>query len=586
MSQRPPSAVPRQHRCPGATRSGRPLKGASVVVVAGAILALLGAAHADAGDPFDGSDPLYRVTSDGVAVSGSPEGVVGGTPRVIGGTLSARGRWPSVVALVRDGFASPADRQFCGGTVLAPNWVLTAAHCLFDSLDLQIRPAGIRVIEGVSDLRAESVEEEIVVTNLYVHPAYDHASESAYDDIALLELATELRAPPVKLFRGDPETLGARSGTIVGWGATDFETPRLATYPDALHQGEVPLVSREVCNDPASYAGNIVEGQLCAGFPEGGVDSCIGDSGGPLLVNTGERVEQVGVVSFGRGCAEPLFYGIYTSVSSYIDWIGDYVHLSEPTDEGEPIVDREPGDERPRGPVPTPVVEVPAARGSSDSGGGGSLSAVGSLLPLSLLLLLRRRTASFAALSLGALWTLGCAHGAAPGTTPLVDGAPGARAQLAGQHLGSPRGDALGEVSARTRSEPLCTFSKLAPVNLRKAFPLERCEYALDGRDAAAAPLQSADGTSLRVERLVLWFVDDRLVRLDARLSPSTAPLERNAPAVVRAYLDARFAPSDGPDRWRVGEDVASLGGKGDEAWLVVVHGSVLERLPGLIDAV
>ena len=195
----------------------------------------------------------------------------------------------------------------------------------------------------MSDLRAESADEEIVVTNLYVHPAYDHTSENAYDDIALLELATELDAPPVSVFRGDPEALGTRSGTIVGWGATDFVTPRLATYPDALHQAEVPLVPREVCNDPDSYAGTIIEGQLCAGFPEGGTDSCIGDSGGPLFVNTGARVEQVGVVSFGRGCAEPLFYGIYSDVSSHVEWMSDYVELPKPIAEQEPVDEQQRG---------------------------------------------------------------------------------------------------------------------------------------------------------------------------------------------------------------------------------------------------
>ena len=288
-------------------------------------------------------------------VGGSPAG----TSRVIGGGVSVPGRWPSMVALVRAGASSPADRQFCGATVIAPRWVLTAAHCLFDAFGRPVEPSDIRALAGIDDLRAERARES-VVTNLFVHPDYDHAAQDAYDDIALLELAVELDIEPVRLFAGDSEALGRAPGVVVGWGATEFATPRRATYPDALHQAVVPLVPRAVCNAPESYAGYVGGGQLCAGFVDGGVDTCVGDSGGPLFVDTGGWIEQVGVVSYGRGCAEPLFYGIYTNIAAYRGWIADYVALADP------VV---PTDERPRGPV-TGVAPVPVGSPGPVPGNG------------------------------------------------------------------------------------------------------------------------------------------------------------------------------------------------------------------------
>jgi len=91
----------------------------------------------------------------------------------------------------------------------------------------------------------------------------------------------------------------------------------------------------EVCNDPKSYAGNIYPNQLCAGYAEGGRDSCVGDSGGPLIATYEGVIQQVGVVSFGYGCAQPDFYGIYTDVPYFIGWVNQYIYVGEPEFEPE-----------------------------------------------------------------------------------------------------------------------------------------------------------------------------------------------------------------------------------------------------------
>lgn len=299
--------------------------------------------------------------------------IVGGT-RVIGGGPAYPGQFPSVVALVRDGFSTLAGRQFCGGTVVANYWVMTAAHCLFDGNNRPFPASSIRVVEGITDLREETPDEEIIVTNVFVHPGYDHESQSAYDDIALIELATALSSEAVSLFNGDVTAHESDDGMIVGWGAIEYESAQRAVYPDALQFATVPLVSNERCNDVQSYDGYVGEGQLCAGFEEGGVDSCVGDSGGPLFVDTGGRVQQVGVVSYGRGCAEPFFYGIYTSVAAYIGWIGDYIELPGET-AATPDQPRDAGD---GGDAPSALVPIDQDDDTDSDDDGGERRFIGS----------------------------------------------------------------------------------------------------------------------------------------------------------------------------------------------------------------
>lgn len=111
--------------------------------------------------------------------------------------------------------------------------------------------------------------------------------------------------------------------TILGWGATfpralDQEPSGFALD---LQQAEVPIVANEVCNAPQSYNGTILDTMLCAGFPQGGVDTCQADSGGPLLVPSGAGFALAGITSFGQGCAQPNFYGVYTRVSSFVGFV-------------------------------------------------------------------------------------------------------------------------------------------------------------------------------------------------------------------------------------------------------------------------
>ncbi len=290
--------------------------------------------------------------------------------RIIGGRASDEGEWPSTVALVRTNDSSLFQRQFCGATIINSRWVVTAAHCLFDGFGSEIDASQLRVATGFTDLANESQATEIVVANLFVHPDYDNSDPSAPHDIALIELATPTDEPLMRIFEGDARDFVGQEATVVGWGTNNFSNPERPLFPSELNEVELPIVSTAVCNAPQSYNGLIGEGQICAGFPQGGRDSCLGDSGGPLMTMQDGEFRQIGVVSFGRGCAEPNFFGVYSRLEFYKPWITDITSITDfenPEDaNGDTFASNSAGEDKP------------------DSGGSGS---VGAILPLFMLLL-------------------------------------------------------------------------------------------------------------------------------------------------------------------------------------------------------
>ncbi len=254
--------------------------------------------------------------------------IVNTTNRIIGGDASSRGQFPYMAALVRNRSGLLDSRQFCGASLISDQWLMTAAHCLFDQFGGRISSDSFRVVVNTLNLRTES-PDELIVANYFIHPAYDNNDLLSRNDIALIELANEVSPAPtsVSLFRDDASVLSGFNATVSGWGAIDFSDPFNPVYPVELRHAVVPIVSRGVCNAPISYAGNISDTQMCAGFVQGGVDSCVGDSGGPLVTSVEGTTAQVGIVSFGNGCAEPNFYGVYTNVGAYISWIQQFVSV-------------------------------------------------------------------------------------------------------------------------------------------------------------------------------------------------------------------------------------------------------------------
>ena len=229
------------------------------------------------------------------------------SPFIVGGEEVPIANHPWQVALLR---GQQTDRsQFCGGSLVAPDTVVTAAHCI-DSWFVQKDPARVDVLIGTANTQQGG--ERIKVRSVALHPSWNSRNNDY--DVAVLRLATPAtqgRAVPIHT---DVVATLPKTGTwVTGWGAIGEGRPG----SDLLLGVEVPVVANTECNKPESYGGRVTAQMLCAGERAGGKDSCQGDSGGPLTHN--QRL--IGIVSWGAGCARELKYGVYTRVSSVAPWI-------------------------------------------------------------------------------------------------------------------------------------------------------------------------------------------------------------------------------------------------------------------------
>jgi secreted trypsin-like serine protease len=243
---------------------------------------------------------------------------------IVGGEPTDR-KWPHMAAMeYRDGAGE--DFQFrCGASLVAPDVILTAAHCVDNGdgqgTDDTLAATDFRFLLG-TNLRDRG-GERIGAVQILEHPLWDE-SGNAGGDVALVKLArpSTLGAPIGLAQPADkPAWQPGDPATIIGWGGKEFVAPPDA-YPSGflvdnttneLNEAEVPIVSDEECED-AYFHGFVPvdpETDVCAGEQEGGKDSCQGDSGGPMMVQSGGAWKLVGVVSEGLGCAYPMQYGVY-----------------------------------------------------------------------------------------------------------------------------------------------------------------------------------------------------------------------------------------------------------------------------------
>lgn len=238
--------------------------------------------------------------------------------RIVGGTKAPEGAWPWQVSVGTAATSNGYYAHFCGGSLVSPKWVVTAAHCVQDRL-LMTPADELKVLTGTINL--SSGGERVGVRRVIVHPAYDEFTSD--NDIALLELSAPVSATAVAPLSAADEPYLAAAGKAVwvtGWGNMD---PDGNDFPYRLMEVGLTLFKPGKCRAVYdTYTDNMV----CAGTSAGGKDSCQGDSGGPLVVSDqvgGYRL--VGVVSFGEGCGLQGYPGVYTRVSRYVAWIDGYV---------------------------------------------------------------------------------------------------------------------------------------------------------------------------------------------------------------------------------------------------------------------
>lgn len=242
--------------------------------------------------------------------------------RVVGGRDSHLGEFPWSVLIRETSLLGFFVKTKCGGVLIDPKWVLTAAHCqpgMFGSLI---------VVVGEYDLSGRPSERQATkpsvrkVRRMIIHRDYNPSNFD--NDIALLELESPFQVQPHVVpicLPEKEEDFNGQLALVAGWGKLSFGGP----VPKVLQVAKLPVIGNKRCQEMYHNSGHmklISDSFLCAGYADGGQDSCEGDSGGPLQVQRSDgRWVLAGTVSHGIKCAEPNLPGIYIRTAAYLPWI-------------------------------------------------------------------------------------------------------------------------------------------------------------------------------------------------------------------------------------------------------------------------
>jgi len=264
---------------------------------------------------------------------GSGEGSTQSNARIIGGDVAIEGRYSYAVSLQNE------MGHFCGGSLIARDIVLSAAHCVRGVVE-----AGgwFAAVVGSHDLGIDDGEGEVRdVAGAIVHEGYAFATTDNDFAIIVLDPDQSSARADVDLVRIAPDVVNVGTMvTVMGWGDTN-PSDFITTPSHELLETQLYILSNESCERSSgivggfdlfgyviggyefSYRGHITENMVCA--TDSGEDSCQGDSGGPLVIRLSSGDVQIGVVSWGAGCAYKNFPGVYARVSAGYEWIREQV---------------------------------------------------------------------------------------------------------------------------------------------------------------------------------------------------------------------------------------------------------------------
>ncbi|XP_007894309.1 transmembrane protease serine 13 [Callorhinchus milii] len=232
--------------------------------------------------------------------------------RIVGGTAAELQKWPWQVSLH---FGSS---HVCGGTIIAHDWILTAAHCFLG--DTALEPSNWKVYAGIISQRFKYNGQLRDISQIITHKQYSRSTND--NDMALLKLSRPLtftdRVQPACLPAYNQQFPENSRCWTTGFGHLQDGASSIS---ESLQQVSIGIISSILCNSTRMYNGAITKRMVCAGSVNGGVDSCQGDSGGPLVCEVSGTWYLAGVTSWGIGCGQKNKPGVYARVTEFTNWI-------------------------------------------------------------------------------------------------------------------------------------------------------------------------------------------------------------------------------------------------------------------------